>query len=101
MFEYPQHYDIGSHFLWISVISVFPLIYCWMYFTIKDVTTTEEAKIVLPDIVVVSSSGPAAELYPDSLGEYRLMQDLTLNDRPVFKHSARDDRYINSVGKIF
>ena len=59
-----------------------------------------EAKPVYPDIVSVSSSGPAAELYPDSLGEYRLLPDITFNDRPVFQHSLREDRFIISVGKL-
>ena len=57
-------------------------------------------KLVLPDIVRVNSSGPAAELYPDSLGEYGLLPDITFNDRPVFQHSARDDRFIISIGKV-
>ena len=55
---------------------------------------------VYPDIVRVRSSGPAAELYPDSLGEYRrLPPDTTHNDHPVFQHSARDDRFIINIGK--
>ena len=58
------------------------------------ITGEEEAQPVYPDIVRVSSSGPAAELYPDSLGEYRLLPDITHNDRPVFQHTARDDRFI-------
>ena len=61
---------------------------------------TDEARIVQPNMMRVSSSGSAAELYPDSLGEYRLLPDVTHNDRPVFQHSARDDRYIISVGKL-
>ena len=73
-----------------------------MYFAIKYTISMEggNSQLVLPDIVRVSSSGPAAELYPDSLGEYRLLPDITFNDRPVFQHSARDDRYIISVGKL-
>ena len=62
------------------------------------ITGEEEAQPVYPDIVRVSSSGPAAELYPDSLGEYRLLPDRTHNDRPVFQHSARDDRFIIQNG---
>ena len=53
----------------------------------------------IQDIVRVSSSGPAGELYPDSLGDYRLT-DITHNDLPVYQHSARDDRYIISVGQF-
>lgn len=100
MSEYSQHYGIVSHIVWISVISVFPLIYCGLFFAIKNTITMDQGNIqlVLPDIVRVNSSGPAAELYPDSLGEYRLLPDITHNDLPVFQHSARDDRFIIQNG---
>ena len=62
------------------------------------ITKEGEAKPVYPDIVRVNSSGPAAELYPDSLGDYRRLPDITHNDLPVFKHTVRDDRFIISVG---
>ena len=102
MSEYFQHYGILSHCAWISVISVFPLIYCGLYFAIKNTITMDQGgtQLVLPDIVRVNSSGPAAELYPDSLGEYRLLPDITLNDYPVFQHSARDDRFIIFIGRV-
>ena len=46
----------------------------------------------------ISSSGPAAELYPDSLGDYYLLPpDITLNNLPVYKHSVRDDRFIVNI----
>ena len=63
----------------------------------------DEAQPVYLDIVRVSSSGPAAELYPDSLGEYRLLPDITHNDHPVYQHSARDDRFIiqNGIPNVF
>ena len=99
IFEYSQHYNVGSH-RWISVISVFPLIYCGLYFAIKYTIITKEGSIVQPNMMTVSSSGPAAELYPDSLGEYRLLPDITLNDYPVFQHSARDDRFIIYIGRV-
>ena len=100
MSEYFQHYGILSHCAWISVISVFPLIYCGLFFAIKYTIITEEARIVQPNMMRVTSSGPAAELYPDSLGEYRLLPDITLNDYPVFQHSARDDRFIIFIGRV-
>ena len=91
-----------SYCVWISVISVFPLIYFGLFFVIKNTITAEQGntQLVLPDIVRVNSSGPAAELYPDSLGEYRLMPDITLNDLPVYQHMTRDDRFIISSGKV-
>ena len=61
----------------------------------------EEDEVIQPvylDIVRVNSSGPAAELYPDSLGEYRLLPDISHNNYPVFQHSARDDRFIIQNG---
>ena len=99
----PFVYTPIMHCVWISVISVFPLIYCGLYFAIKYtiITETEEAKQAFPDIVRVSSSGPAGELYPDSLGDYyKLTIDVTLNDLPVYQHSARDDRYIINNGEL-
>ena len=96
--EYFQHYGIVSHCVWISVISVFPLIYCGLFFAIKNTIITDVARLVQPNMMRVTSSGPAAELYPDSLGEYRLLPDITHNDLPVFQHSARDDRFIIQNG---
>ena len=61
----------------------------------------QEGKIdstVYPDIVRVSSSGPAAELYPDSLGEYRRSGE-THNNLPVYQHSSLD-KYIVNMGKF-
>ena len=101
MSEYSQNYSIVSHCVWISVISVFPLIYCGLFFAIKYTITTEQSVPDFhPDIVRVNSSGPAAELYPDSLGEYRLLPDITFNDRPMYQHSARDDRFIIQNGNL-
>ena len=89
------------HCVWISVISVFPLIYCGLYFAIKYtiITEIEAAQQAFPDIVRVSSSGPAGELYPDSLGDYRLTA-MTLNELPLYQHSDRDDRYIIGNGNF-
>ena len=56
--------------------------------------------LALPNMVRVSSSGPAGELYPDSLGDYKLMTDIIHNDLPVYQHSARDDRYIIGNGNF-
>ena len=63
----------------------------------------EEDEVIQPvylDIVRVNSSGPAAELYPDSLGKYGLLPDITLNHLPVYQHLTRDDRFIIGSGKV-
>ena len=98
--EETSRYSKREHCLWISVISAFPLIYCGLYFFIKYaiVSSKEAEMLALPNMVRVSSSGPAGELYPDSLGEYELMTDITHNGLPVYQHSAGDERYIISNG---
>ena len=83
------------HCQWILLLlSLFPLAYYGLYYAITyKITTTNLGDY--PGIVRISSSGPAAELYPDSLGDYYLLPpDITLNDLPVYKHSVRDDRLI-------
>ena len=106
MSEYSQHYGIVSHCVWISVISVFPLIYCGLFFAIKNTITMDQGntQLVLPDIVRVNISGPAAELYPNVSGEYKLLPDITVRDRPVYRHTGQDsvytkDYYIYSFGR--
>ena len=47
-----------------------------------------------PTVVTVRSSGPVAEMYPESLGQYNIIRDVFRNDRPVYKHADRDDRFI-------
>ena len=50
--------------------------------------------------VTVSSEGPAAEMYSDSMGQYNLLRDVYRYDRGVYKHEERDDRFIISAGNI-
>ena len=40
----------------------------------------------------------AAEKFPDSLGEYKLLKDEYHNGHPVFQNSATDKRYIIYIG---
>ena len=49
--------------------------------------------------VTVSSEGPAAEMYPDSMGQYNILRDVTRYDRPVYKHVDREDRFIIFTGR--
>ena len=48
--------------------------------------------------VIVSSEGPAAEMYPDSMGQYNLLKDVYRYDRAVYKHVDREDRFIIYTG---
>ena len=50
--------------------------------------------------VTVSSEGPAAEMYPDYMGQYNVLREVYRYDRPVYKHVDREDRFIICAGKI-
>ena len=49
--------------------------------------------------VTVSSEGPAAEMYPDSMGQYNLLRDVYRYDRAVYKHVDRENRFIIFAGR--
>ena len=60
---------------------------------------TNLSKLVMAaETVTVSSEGPAAEMYPDSMGQYNLLRDVYRYDRSVYKHVERDDRFIIYTG---
>ena len=62
---------------------------------------TELSKLVMAaETVTVSSEGPAAEMYPDSMGEYKVLRDVYPHDRyrVVYKHVDRKDRFIIYTG---
>ena len=48
--------------------------------------------------VTVSSEGPAAEMYPDSMGQYNILREVYRYDRAVYKHVDREDRFIIYTG---
>ena len=50
--------------------------------------------------VTVSSEGPAAEMYPDYMGQYNLLREVQRYDRAVYKHVEREDRLIICAGNI-
>ena len=61
---------------------------------------TKLSKLVMAaETVTVSSEGPAAEMYPDSMGQYNLLRDVYRYDRPVYKHVDREDRFIIYTGR--
>ena len=49
--------------------------------------------------VTVSSEGPAAEMYPDRMGQYNVLKQVYHNGRAVYKHVDREDRFIISIGR--
>ena len=49
--------------------------------------------------LTVSSEGPAAEMYPDCMGQYDILRGVYRYDRAVFKHVDREDRFIIYTGR--
>ena len=64
-----------------------------MYITLNNMTSAVQT-------VTVSSEGPAAQIYPDSMGQYRVLRDVYPHDRyrVVYKHVDREDRFIIYTG---
>ena len=62
-----------------------------MYITLNNMTIVVQS-------VTVSSEGPAAQIYPDSMGQYNILRDVYRYDRPVYKHVDREDRFIIYAG---
>ena len=61
----------------------------------------ELSRMTMPaQTVTVSSEGPAAEMYPDSMGQYKVLRDVYPHDRyrVVYKHVDREDRFIVYTG---
>ena len=49
--------------------------------------------------VTVSSEGPAAEMYPDYMGQYSVLRNIHRYDRAVYQHVDREDRFIIYTGR--
>ena len=49
-------------------------------------------------MMTLNSSGLVAELYPDSLGDYHLLPDISYNHHPVFQHSDENGLHIINNG---
>ena len=65
------------------------LTYLGLYFVLNSPVQT----------VTVSSEGSAAEMYPDYMGQYSILRDISRYDRAVYKHVDREDRFIIYTGR--
>ena len=60
----------------------------------------ELSRMTMPaQTVTVSSEGPAAEMYPDSMGQYNVLREVFRYDRAVYKHVDSEDRFIIYTGR--
>ena len=80
-------------FLSLIILTLTFLVYFGMFITLNNMTSAVQT-------VTVSSEGPAAEMYPESMGQYNILRDVYRYDRPVYKHVDREDRFIINAGKI-
>ena len=55
------------------------LTYLGLYLVLNNMTSPVQT-------VTVSSEGPAAEMYPDYMGQYNLVKEVVRYDRAVYKH---------------
>ena len=82
----------------ISIICVSLLILTLTFLTYLGLYG-ELRRLTMPaPTVTVSSEGPAAEMYPDSMGQYNILREVYLYDRAVYKHVDREDRFIIFTG---
>ena len=63
------------------------LTYLELYISVSNITKPVQT-------VFASSEGPAAEVYPDYMGQYNVLRDVYRHDRAVYKHVDRGDRFI-------
>ena len=73
-------------------LTITVLVYFGLYRELSKLTMAAKT-------LTVSSEGPAAEMYPDSMGQYNLLKDVYRYDRPVYKHVDREDRFIIYIGR--
>ena len=75
------------------ILTLTSLTYLGLYLVLNNMTSPVQT-------VTVSSEGPAAEMYPDCMGQYNLVKEVVRYDRAVYKHVDRGDRFIICAGNI-
>ena len=68
------------------------LAYLGLYLALNNMTRPVQT-------VTVSSEGPAAEMYPASMGQYNILREVHRYDRAVYKHVEREDTFIIYTGR--
>ena len=68
----------------------------WTYLELYNIMNNMTRPV---QTVTVSSEGPAAEMYPDSMGQYNILREVYRYDRAVYKHVDREDRFIIYTGR--
>ena len=83
-------------FLSLLILTLNFLTYLGLYTILNNMTRPVQS-------VTVSSEGPAAEMYPDCMGQYNILRDVYRFDRAVYRHVDRDywrnERFIVYTGR--
>ena len=74
------------------ILTLTSLTYLGLYLILNNMTSPVQT-------VTVSSEGPAAEMYPDSMGQYNILREVHRYDRAVYKHVEREDTFIIYTGR--
>ena len=74
------------------ILTLTSLTYLGLYLVLNNMTSPVKT-------VTVSSEGSAAEMYPDYMGQYSILRDISRYDRAVYKHVDREDRFIIYTGR--
>ena len=76
----------------VIILTLTLLTYLGAFITLDNMTRAVQT-------VTVSSEGPAAEMYPDYMGQYNVLREVYRYDRAVYKHVDREDRFIIFTGR--
>ena len=81
-------------FLSLIFLAVTFLTYFGLYVALNNLTRPAQT-------VTVSSDGPASEMYPDSMGQYKILKEFYRYNRAVYRHVDREDIFIIGDGIIY
>ena len=90
----------------LRILCVILIIYTTLYITFfKCFLVLNDSITRAPQTVTLSSEGPANEMYPDSMGEYQLAEEVIQGwdaDYTWYRHKDREDRFLmyNNLGNI-
>ena len=90
----------------LRILCVLLIIFTTLYITFfKCFLVLNDSITRAPQTVTLSSEGPANEMYPDSMGEYQLAEEVIQGwdaDYTWYRHKDREDRFLmyNNLGNI-
>ena len=90
----------------LGILCIILIIFTTLYITFfKCFLVLNDSITRAPQTVTLSSEGPANEMYPDSMGEYQLAEEVIKGwdaDYTWYRHKDREDRFLmyNNLGNI-